>query len=175
MWDKSNVEQLIRSPSFSPISFCNYQLYLNKLMSYLLDSHFLKRALAWKVITLLHPTCFSPYSFVFTPMYLTRDLIFLQPSASCRSIPYYTSQFFLDRHLPSFCTNNSPDETYDIGDTWIIVKTLTMDYKFFRFPIIHPLLLLINSFGFHDNIDDLNFMVIGKGNASVTGDMLDKN
>ena len=50
-----------------------------------------------------------------------------------------------------------------------------MDYKFFRLPIIHPLLLLINSFGFHDNIDDLNFMVIGKGNASVTGDMLDKN
>lgn len=50
-----------------------------------------------------------------------------------------------------------------------------MDYTFFRLPIIHPLLLLINSFGFHDSIDDLNFMVIGKGNAGVTGDMLDKN
>lgn len=51
---------------------------------------------------------------------------------------------------------------------------MPMDYMFLRLAIIHPLLLLINSFGFH-NIDGLNFMVIGKGNAGVTGDTLDKN
>ena len=58
---------------------------------------------------------------------------------------------------------------------WIIVKTLTIGYMFFRLLIINPLLLLINSLWFHDNTDDLNFMVIDKGNAGATGDKLDKN
>lgn len=49
-----------------------------------------------------------------------------------------------------------------------------MDYMFFRLPIIHSLLQLINSFAFCDNIDDLNFMVIDKSNAGVTGDVRQK-
>lgn len=50
-----------------------------------------------------------------------------------------------------------------------------MDYLFFRLPIIDSLLLVINSSGLHDYIDDLNCMVIGKRNVGVAGDMLDKN
>ena len=48
-------------------------------------------------------------------------------------------------------------------------------FYFFKFPIIHILLLLLNTFGFHYNIEDLSYMVIGKGNAGVTGAMPDKN
>lgn len=49
-----------------------------------------------------------------------------------------------------------------------------MGHMFFRLHIIHPLPLLINYFGFH-YIDDFNFLVNDKGNASVTGHMLGEN